>query len=53
METSLKSIAEDFPHLCAKGHAGKAFGMYTLKNFIHHNPFFRGDGASLMLAMEK
>ncbi len=51
--TELKSIAEDFLHLCAKGLARKAFGLYTAEKIIHHNPFFRGDEKSLMLAMEK
>lgn len=48
-----KEIAQHFLSLCAKGDSRKAFDLYTAKDFIHHNPFFKGDAYSLMIAMEK
>ncbi|MCB0751280.1 MAG: nuclear transport factor 2 family protein [Ignavibacteriae bacterium] len=48
-----KEIAEDFLIKCSAGNSREAFKLYVGENFKHHNPFFKGDGKSLMLAMEE
>lgn len=48
----LKEIGKDFLTLCAAGKSRQAFKLYTNNNFKHHNPFFKGDAYSLMVAME-
>ncbi|MGG4452196.1 nuclear transport factor 2 family protein [Brevibacillus porteri] len=53
MKTSLKENAMSFLQLVASGNVREAYQRYTDPNFRHHNPFFRGDAHSLMLAMEE
>ncbi|MCM3145924.1 nuclear transport factor 2 family protein [Brevibacillus sp. MER 51] len=53
MMTSLKENAVSFLQLVASGKVREAYQRYTSPNFRHHNPFFRGDAHSLMLAMEE
>ncbi|AWX55052.1 MULTISPECIES: nuclear transport factor 2 family protein [Brevibacillus] len=53
MKTSLKENAVSFLQLVASGNVREAYQRYTSPNFRHHNPFFRGDAHSLMLAMEE
>ena len=48
---SLKEIAIDFLTLCSNGDSKKAFELYAGKDFKHHNPHFKGDTNSLMIAM--
>ena len=50
---SKKETAEDFLKLSAKGLSREAFALYIGENFKHHNVFFKGDAASLMIAMEE
>ena len=50
---SLKEVAIDFLRLVASGHVREAYKRYVGAAFRHHNPYFRGDGASLMAAMEE
>ena len=47
-----KQIATDFLMLASKGNARAAFSKYVGKDFKHHNIYFKGDGESLMIAME-
>ena len=47
-----KQIATDFLMLGAKGNPREAFSKDVGKNFKHHNIYFKGDGESLMIAME-
>jgi predicted SnoaL-like aldol condensation-catalyzing enzyme len=47
-----KKIANDFLRLASKGEAQKAFQLYVGKNFKHHNAYFKGDGETLMKAMD-
>jgi predicted SnoaL-like aldol condensation-catalyzing enzyme len=47
-----KEIAQDFLKLTAKGLSSKAFELYIGDNFKHHNAYFKGDGHTLMTAME-
>ena len=47
-----KQIATDFLMLASKGNSKEAFSKYVSKNFKHHNTYFKGDGESLMIAME-
>ncbi|WGV61660.1 nuclear transport factor 2 family protein [Brevibacillus brevis] len=53
MGTILKENAVSFLQLVASGNVREAYQRYTGPNFRHHNPFFRGDAHSLMLAMEE
>ncbi|MFG6115669.1 nuclear transport factor 2 family protein [Halobacillus sp. MO56] len=48
-----KEKAVSFLQLVASGKAREAFNRYAAPDFIHHNPFFRGDAESLMVAMEE
>lgn len=48
-----KQTAQHFLMLCAKGQSKEAFNLFVAKDFIHHNPYFRGDAQSLMRAMEE
>ena len=47
-----RQIATDFLMLASKGNSKEAFAKYVSKNFKHHNIYFKGDGDSLMIAME-
>jgi predicted SnoaL-like aldol condensation-catalyzing enzyme len=53
MNISLKEIAVSFLQLVSSGEVIKAYQRYIGPDFRHHNPFFRGDADSLMLAMEE
>lgn len=53
MKTSSKENAVSFLQLVASGNVREAYQRYASPNFRHHNPFFRGDAHSLMLAMEE
>ena len=48
-----KEIAQDFLKLSAKGQSEQAFQLYVGENFRHHNVYFKGDGQTLMAAMEE
>ncbi len=48
-----KEIAQDFLKLASKGQSRKAFELYVADNFKHHNVNFKGDGNTLMIAMEE
>jgi predicted SnoaL-like aldol condensation-catalyzing enzyme len=49
--TSLKDRAVSFLKLAASGRVDEAYGQYVGAAFLHHNPYFRGDAASLKAAM--
>ncbi|RXT02335.1 nuclear transport factor 2 family protein [Ammoniphilus sp. CFH 90114] len=53
MKTSHKEKAVSFLQLVASGEVREAYQRYIGPGFRHHNPFFRGDADSLMLAMEE
>ncbi len=51
---SLKDKAISFLQLVASGKVHEAYERYIDElDFCHHNPYFRGDAASLKLAMEE
>ena len=50
---SHKNAAIEFLALVASGRVREAYQRHVGPGFRHHNPFFRGDGASLMEAMEQ
>jgi predicted SnoaL-like aldol condensation-catalyzing enzyme len=50
---TLKEIAVSFLQLVASGKVREAYQNHIGPGFCHHNPFFRGDADSLMLAMEE
>jgi hypothetical protein len=52
-EASRKETAMAFLRLAASGKAREAFQSHVAPGFRHHNPFFRGDAQSLMIAMEE
>ncbi len=50
---SQKDIALDFLSHIIAGKIREAYEKYVSPNFIHHNPYFKGDRESLLLAMEE
>lgn len=48
-----KEIALEFLGLASKGKAQVAFKLYVDENFRHHNAYFKGDGNTLMMAMDE
>jgi predicted SnoaL-like aldol condensation-catalyzing enzyme len=50
---SRKDAAIEFLTLVASGDVRDAFQRYVGQGFRHHNPYFRGDAASLMEGMEQ
>lgn len=48
-----KETAVAFVKSVASGRVREAYERYVGPGFKHHNPFFRGDAASLMKAMEE
>lgn len=53
MRNTLKEKAVSFLQLAASQEVREAYHRYTGPDFRHHNPYFRGDADSLMLAMEE
>jgi len=49
--TSLKERAVSFLELAASGRVDQAYADYVGDGFLHHNPYFSGDAASLKAAM--
>lgn len=50
---SLKEKAVSFLQLVASGKVREAYINHIGPDFRHHNPYFRGDSESLMIAMEE
>lgn len=50
---SHKEKAVSFLQMVASGNVREAYLNHIGSDFCHHNPFFRGDADSLMLAMEE
>jgi predicted SnoaL-like aldol condensation-catalyzing enzyme len=50
---TLKEKAVSFLQLVASGEVREAYETFISPDFRHHNPYFRGDSESLMLAMEE
>ncbi|MGR3764545.1 nuclear transport factor 2 family protein [Rossellomorea sp. NS-SX7] len=50
---SMKEKAVSFLEMVASGSVRGAFRKYTSSDFCHHNPYFRGDAESIMIAMEE
>lgn len=48
---SLKERAVTFLRLAASGRVDEAYADHVGPGFLHHNPYFRGDAASLKAAM--
>ena len=48
-----KEIAQNFLIKAASGNSREAFKLYVDKSFKHHNAYFKGDGDTLMIAMEE
>jgi predicted SnoaL-like aldol condensation-catalyzing enzyme len=51
MSKSHKEIAIEFLGLVAGGQVREAYERHVAPGFRHHNPWFRGDAASLMQGM--
>lgn len=51
--THRKQIAAAFLQLASSGNVAEAFARYVHPDFIHHNPYFKGDRTSFMNAMEE
>lgn len=50
---SNREAAMQFLQLVASGNVREGYRKYVASDFRHHNPFFRGDAESLMVAMEE
>jgi predicted SnoaL-like aldol condensation-catalyzing enzyme len=50
---SNKEKAVSFLQFVASGKVREAYQTYIGPDFRHHNPYFRGDAESLMIAMEE
>ena len=50
-KTSRKQAAVAFLRLASSGQVKEAYRSYVGANFRHHNPYFKGDAATLMAAM--
>ncbi|WP_205831492.1 nuclear transport factor 2 family protein [Bacillus sp. RO2] len=48
-----KEASVSFLQLVASGNIREAFERHIATDFRHHNPYFRGDAESLMVAMEE
>ena len=48
-----KDSAIEFLKLCASNHIREAYARFAAPDFRHHNPWFRGDAASLETGMEQ
>jgi|SRR5690606_5677752 len=48
-----KEIALHFLELAAQGSSRRAFDLYVGEGFKHHNVHYKGDGKTLMEAMEE
>ena len=48
-----KEMAISFLRLASSGKVREAYNMYIHPQFRHHNPYFPGDRASLLGAMEE
>ena len=53
MKENRKDIAVSFLQLASSGKVREAYGMYVHPQFHHHNPYFKGDRASLLVGMEE
>lgn len=53
MAMSKKDIAESFLKLASSGRVREAYEKYVHPDFKHHNPYFKGDRESLLVAMEE
>src|SRR5512143_2717951 len=47
-----KEIAVSFLQMASSGRVREAYDKYVHPDFIHHNPYFKGDRDSLMSGME-
>lgn len=52
MKEGKKGIATAFLQLASSGQARQAYLRYVHPQFLHHNPYFRGDRESLLAGME-
>jgi predicted SnoaL-like aldol condensation-catalyzing enzyme len=48
-----RRVAVDFIEQAASGHAGEVMSRYAAPDFVHHNPYFPSDAASLAEAMDE
>lgn len=51
MTTNNKAAAIDFLRLASSGHVEEAYRNYVSADFRHHNPYFKGDVATLKAGM--
>ena len=50
---SRKQVAIEFLKGAASGNVRDVYAQHVAKDFRHHNPYFKGDADSLMVAMEQ
>ena len=52
-QVSHKAAAVNFLKMASSGQVKEAYQLYVGASFRHHNPYFQGDAATLMAAMEE
>src|SRR4030042_1978411 len=52
-EVNQKDIATTFLHMASSGRVREAYEQFIHPGFRHHNAYFKGDGESLLKAMEE
>ena len=53
MPGSKKDRAVSFLRLASSGKVRQAYSKYVHPQFVHHNPYFKGDRESLLVGMEE
>lgn len=53
MPGSKKDLAVSFLKLASSGKVRQAYSKYVHPQFVHHNPYFKGDRESLLVGMEE
>jgi hypothetical protein len=53
MKANKKDIAIAFLQEASSGRVFEAYSKYVHPDFRHHNPYFKGDRASLLAGMEE
>lgn len=53
MPGSKKDLAVSFLKLASSGKIRQAYSKYVHPQFVHHNPYFKGDRESLLVGMEE
>ena len=51
-QSSNREVARTFLNLVVSGKVREAYNKHVSEDFVHHNPYFKGDRESLLVAMD-